>query len=102
MQRIRTLEQMLRAANEGGINGSTQRGSCPAAAATLDVPQLLETSNGKGKGKMGGKEDQIEEEEFDGGFTIGGEKKGNTQELKKVSEVRLSLYNQQVSRTKLM
>ncbi|GAA5955525.1 hypothetical protein JCM3765_006804 [Sporobolomyces pararoseus] len=74
-QRIKTLEQMLRAANSG-------ESSIPGSG----VPPLLQTpasptlSNGKGKEK------ELEMEEPDDGFAVGGEKKGSTQELKKISE----------------
>ncbi|GAA5984326.1 hypothetical protein JCM5350_001015 [Sporobolomyces pararoseus] len=70
-QRIKTLEQMLRAANSG-------ESSIPPLIGTPASPTL--SSNGKGKEK------ELEMEEPDDGFAVGGEKKGSTQELKKISE----------------
>ena len=75
-QRIKTLEQMLRAANSG-------ESSIPPLIETPASPTL--SSNGKGKEK------ELEMEEPDDGFAVGGEKKGSTQELKKISEVSSSL-----------
>lgn len=63
---------MLRAANSG-------ESSIPPLIETPASPTL--SSNGKGKEK------ELEMEEPDDGFAVGGEKKGSTQELKKISEV---------------
>ncbi|GAA5902064.1 uncharacterized protein JCM6883_000479 [Sporobolomyces salmoneus] len=91
-QRIQTLEQMLRAANSGQILGGSPSPLLSASTAPSAVPTLLETpitlnGGGTGKGKEKEKEKEVEAEEVpDDGFAVGGEKKGSTQELKKISE----------------
>ncbi|GAA5821529.1 hypothetical protein JCM10212_000137 [Sporobolomyces blumeae] len=103
-ERIRTLERMLRVANggeigaAGGENGArVGPGPDGAPLRVLSVPTLLDAGGElgpegrdgpSGRGGKGGRPDDVDldAEVPDGGFTIGGEKKGSAQELKKVSE----------------
>ncbi|GAA5846019.1 hypothetical protein JCM3766R1_001340 [Sporobolomyces carnicolor] len=88
-QRIKTLEELLRSANAGDTASPPASSSSFGRAGSDAVPNLIETETASlsldPKGKARETEPELEELPDDG-FAVGGERRGSTQELKKISE----------------
>lgn len=99
-QRIKTLEELLRSANAGETASPPASSSSFGRAGSDAVPNLIETGTASlsldPKGKARETEPELEELPDDG-FAVGGERRGSTQELKKISEVSAPVWASRVA-----
>lgn len=99
-QRIKTLEELLRSANAGETASPPASSSSFGRAGSDAVPNLIETGTASlsldPKGKARETEPELEELPDDG-FAVGGERRGSTQELKKISEVSAPVWTSRVA-----